>query len=143
VKDELPDIAKRAARVAAVIESAVSRFARRHRYTTGADLRAAARQLVRCTYAAWHERSRKLQRVHELSKAVDDLKVEIQIADLIHAWGSRRELEAVGRLVTDFGGRVGGWLKKLHSMGQSAPGASRAQRAPILSARSASLEARA
>lgn len=52
MNDELPDIAKRAARVAAAIEEAVTRFSRKHRYSAGADLRAAARHVVRCTHAA-------------------------------------------------------------------------------------------
>ena len=143
MKDELPDIAKRAARVAASIEEAVTRFARAHRYAAGADLRNQARVVVRLTHVAWHDRQRKLQRVHELSRAVDDLKIEIQIADLVGAWGSRAELEAVGRLVHDLGRRVGGWLKALQPTGQNAPDASRAQRAPTLSARPASSEARA
>lgn len=142
MKDELPDIAKRAARVAASIEEAVTRFARIHRYGAGADLRAQARMVVRCTHTAWHDRQRKLQRVHELSRAVDDLKIEIQIADLVKAWGSRGEMEAVGRLVHDLGRRVGGWLKALQPAGQNAPGVSRAQRASTLSAHHASAEAR-
>ncbi len=144
MKDELPDLAKRAARVAASIEEAVTcRFARIHRFAAGADLRAQARAVVRATHVAWHDRQRKLQRVHELSRAVDDLKIEIQIADLVGAWGSRKELEAVGRLVHDLGRRVGGWIKALQPQGQNASGVTRAQRAQTLSARPASNEARA
>lgn len=138
MKSELPEIAKRAAHVAAAIEQAVSRFARRHRHGAGEDLRSAARYVVRCTYRAWHSRQKKLERVHELSRAVDDLKIEINIADLVHAWGSRGELEAIARLVHDLGGRVGGWLKNLQPMGQSVAAASQPQRAPILSSRNAS-----
>ncbi len=138
MKSELPDIAKRAAHVAAAIEQAVSRFARRHRHSAGKDLRDAARHVVRCTYRAWHSRAKKLERVHELSRAVDDLKIEINIADLVHAWGSRGELEAVSRLVHELGGRVGGWLKNLQPVGQNASGRAPAQRAPILSSRDAS-----
>ena len=139
---ELPDIAKRAARVAAAIELAVTRFARKHRYAAGQDLRAKAREVVRRTHLAWHARQRKLQRVQELSTAVDDLKIEISIADLVHAWGSRAELEAVARLVHDLGGRVGGWLKNLQPTGQNAAAARQPQRAQILSAHPASAEAR-
>jgi hypothetical protein len=142
VKDELPEISKRAARVAVAIEEAVTRFALRHRHSAGQDLRQAARHVVRCTHLAWHDKQHKLQRVHELSKAVDDLKIEIQIADLVKAWGSVGQMEAVGELVRDFGRQVGGWLKKLHSNGQNASGESRTQCASTLSARSASSEAR-
>ncbi len=141
MKDELPDIAKRAAHLAVAIEDAVTRFARKHRHQCGVDLRQRARDVLRATRTAWHDRQRKLQRVHELSRAVDDLKAEIQIADLVKAWGSIAEMEHVGRLVVDFGGRVGGWIKALQRAGQSAPAERRVQRAPILSAHSASSEA--
>ena len=133
MKDELPDIAKLAARVTAAIEEAASRFARRHRYAAGSDLRNAARHVMRCAGLAWRERQRKLQRVHELSTAVDDLKIEITIADLVKAWGSHREMEAIVRLVNDLGRQVGGWLNALHSKGQNAQAERHAQRARTLS----------
>lgn len=141
MKDELPDISKRAVLIAVAIEDAVTRMAVKHRRQSGADLRAQARVVLRCTRAAWHDRQRKLQSVQVLSRAVDDLKGEIQIADALKAWGSIAEMEHVGRLVVDFGGRVGGWIKALQRASQNAPAERRVQRAPILSARSASLEA--
>lgn len=138
MKDELPAIAKAAVRVVVSIDAAVSRFSRANKYTIGADLRTAARAVSRLTMAAWHDQRRKLQRVHELSSAVDDLKLEIIIADGSKAFGSDKEMEAVGRLVHELGKQVGGWLKALHSKGQSAATERQPQRARILSARSAS-----
>jgi hypothetical protein len=139
VKDELPDIAKLAARVVAAIEDAVTRFPRKFRYSAGNDLRAAARNVVRCAQAAWYARQNKAKLVFELSRAVDDLKIEINIADLVKAWGSTAELEAVGRLVRDLGQQVGGWQRNLHSTGQNAAAARQPQRAQILSSRDASM----
>jgi hypothetical protein len=135
MKGALPDIAKLAARTAASIEVAVSRFSRSHRYCAGADLRKAARHVVRCTAVAWREQQKKLQRVYELSRAIDDLKIEVQIADLVRAWGSKGELEANARLVNDLGRQVGGWIKALQSKGQNGSAERRIQRAPILSSR--------
>lgn len=133
MRDDLPEIAKLAARVAAAIEEAVSRFARRHRYTSGADLRNAARHVVRCAGLAWRDRQGKLQRVRDLSTAVDDLRLELTIADLVKAWGSHREMEAIARLINELGRQVGGWLKALHSKGQNAQAERHAQRAMTLS----------
>jgi hypothetical protein len=139
VREELPDISKLAARVAAAIEEAVSRrFARRHRYGAGGDLRNAARHVVRCCHVAWRAWDAKREAVEVLSRAVDDLKIEISIGDLVGAWGSIREMEAVIRLVDELGSKVGGWKKTLHSKGQNAAAASLPQRAPILSSRPAS-----
>lgn len=112
-------IAKQSARVAAAIEEAVIRFPRRHKYGLGADLRGNAVQVMRAVRKAWRERSRQLQRVHELSAAVDDLKDSMMLADVVKAFGSMAEFEAVGRLVNDLGRQVGGWLKALHSKGQN------------------------
>ncbi len=139
MSDELPAIAKDAARVAACIEQAVTRFPVKFRHSTGNDVRAAARHVVRCVHLAWYTRGRiKLQRVHELSEAVDNLKIEINIADLVKAWGSNGQLEAVSRLVRSLGMQVGGWLNDLYSKGQNAAAVGQPQRAQTLSSRDAS-----
>lgn len=133
----LPAIAKQSARVAAAIEEAVTRFPRRHKYGLGADLRGNAVQVMRAVRKAWRERSRQLQRVHELSAAIDNLKDSMMLADAVKAFGSFAEFEAVARLVNDLGRQCGGWLKALHSTGQNEQGQSLAQRAPTLSSRAA------
>lgn len=119
MKQELPAIAKQSARVAAAIEEAVTRFPRRHKYGLGADLRGNAIVVMRAVRKAWRERARQLQRVYELSAAVDDLKDSMMLADAVKAFGSLNEFEAVGRLVNDLGRQVGGWLKALQSKGQN------------------------
>ena len=133
---ELPAIAKAAMRVLACVEEAVTRFPRRHRYGIGADLRSQAMAVARCVHRAWRERSRQLQRVHELSAAVDDLKLTLQLCDAVKAFRSLGEFEVVARLVSDLGRQCGGWLKQLHAKGQNAgAGHPPGQRAPILSSR--------
>jgi hypothetical protein len=139
VKQELPAISKLAIRVACAIEDAVAnRFAAKFRRNAGEDLRQAARNVVRCAEWAWRERNAKLEAVEALSRAVDDLKIEIRIADGVKAWGSIKEMEAVSRLVHDLGRQVGGWLRRLQQpMDQNAAAACQSQRVPILSSRSA------
>ncbi len=137
---DLPDIAKAAARARTVIEESVQRFARRNRYSVGADLRDVARQVVRLTLLAWHEPSRRALRIRELSSASDGLKLDLQLAKDVNAFRHDREFEMVGRLVKGLGAQCGGWLsKELERKGQNGRGQqSRAQRAPILSGRPAS-----
>ena len=138
MKRELPPIAKAARRVLMVIEEAVTRFPRRHKYTLGADLRRESMQVCRCVHRAWRERGRQLTRVHELATALDDLKVSLQLGKDINAFGSFEEFEAIARIVSDLGRQVGGWLKALHSKGQNGQErSSPVQRAPILSSQTA------
>lgn len=142
MRAELPPIAKLSQQILVSIEQAVIRFARSHKYGVGADLRREAMRVARCVHRAWRERSRQLQRVHELAEAIDDLKITLQLAQGVDAFRSFGEFEALARLVSDIGRQCGGWLKQLHSKGQNgqaSPGF--AQRAPILSSRSASSEA--
>lgn len=138
---ELPPIARAANRVLLDVEKAVVRFPRRHKYQVGADLRTEAMAIARCAYRAWRERSRQLQRVHELAEAIDNLKLTMRIAKQLRAFGSFGEFEALAREVIDLGRQCGGWLKSLHAKGQNEPERAPGQRALILSSRGASMEA--
>src|ERR1700733_15365936 len=111
MRRDLPRIAMAAQRVRATIEDSVGRFARKHRYCVGADLRSAAREVCRRTFIAWRDRQRQLIRVRELSTAVDDLKLEMMLAKDVSAFRSDAEFEAVARLVSDLGGQRGAWRK--------------------------------
>lgn len=134
---ELPEIAKTAMRVLAAVERSVLRFGRAHRYTLGADLRQQAMAVARIAHLAWRQRGRQLQIVRELSTAIDNLKLTLQLGQMVDAFRSFREFEALARIVNDLGRQCGGWLKALHSMGQNQPGKSPAERAPILSSQAA------
>jgi hypothetical protein len=138
---DLPRIALAAQRVRAALEQSVGRFARKDRYSVGADLRNASREVVRRVFIAWRDRQRQLIRVRELSKAIDDLKLEMMLAKDVSAFRSDAEFEAVARLVSDLGGQCGGWLKELSRQGQNGQGKPPGQRAQILSSRDASREA--
>jgi len=136
---ELPKIAKDAQRVRAAIEVMFTRMARRHKYTTGADLRAAAKCVVVGTLRVWRSREEKVELARELVAAVDLLKLELQLGAEIQAFGRWAEFEAAVRLVEDVSQQSGWWLKSLQGSGQNAPSPrSAAQRAPTLSSRSAS-----
>lgn len=141
MRSELPPIAKAAMRTLAAIEESVLRFSRAHRYAVGADLRGQAMRVARLAHQAWRDRSRQLQRVHELALAIDDLKLTMQLGNDIHAFRSFREFEALARIVSDLGRQCGGWQKALHTTGQNGRGESPGQRAPTLSSLAASREA--
>src|ERR1700682_4337824 len=133
MRGELPPIAKVARRVLLDVEKAVRRFPRYHKYTLGSDLRRQAMEVARAVDRAWRERSRQLQRVHELAAAIDDLKLSMQLGKEIEAFGSFAEFEALAELVSGLGRQCGGWLKRLHSNGQNERASAPVQRAEILS----------
>jgi hypothetical protein len=142
MRAQLPPIVKSAARVTAVIEEAVTRFPRRHRYTAGADLRQAARDVNRRAHYAWRERQAQLFRVRELAIAVDNLKLELQLAKDINAFVSFAQFEMIAELVSSLGRQIGGWLKALRNTGQNDRAVQpQGQRAQTLSSVPASQEA--
>lgn len=130
-----PPIAKLAHRILADVENAVRRFPRFHRYSAGADLRGHAMQVARRVHKAWRDPEHRLARVLELCDAVDDLKISLQLAKEVKAFGGFAEFEALANLVNELGAQSGGWLKKLQSKSQNAEAREPAQRAQILSTR--------
>jgi hypothetical protein len=137
----LPPIAKAARLLTVQIETAVAGFARSHRYAVGADLRSDVRAVHRCAHRAWREPWNQLQRVAQLSEAMDELKLTLQIAKELHAFRSFGEFESIARNASDLGRQCGGWLKRLRQKSQNDRASSSGQRAQILSSHAASGEA--
>src|SRR6185437_6638431 len=115
----LPPIVKLAERLLVDIEQAVRRFARFHKYSFGADLRAQAMKVARLAHRAWRDRARQAEWVGQLVWAVDDLKLSMQL-------GSR---------AADLGRQTGGWHRQLHPNVQNGPHRIAGQRDQILSSR--------
>jgi len=137
MRRQLPPIASASRRVVMVIEEAVTRFPRRHRYTLGADLRRDAMQVNRCVHIAWRDRAHQFIRVRELALAMDDLKFTLQLGKDVNAFGSFREFEMIAELASDLGRQIGGWLKALRNSSQNEGEPASSQSAPILSSLSA------
>ena len=136
----LPPVVRLAERVLADIENAACAFPRKHRYGCGEELRRSARAVAKTSHRAWRDRARVSEWTGKLVWAVDDLKLELQVAQRLKAFRSFREFEALSRLVVELGRQAGGWHRQQqHPKGQSsaAPQASR-ERAQILSTRAAS-----
>lgn len=138
MRDQLPQIAKCAGRLRAVIEEAWTRCAHRHKWGVGKDMRDHATAVSRTVHRAWRDRNNQLQRVRELIAAIDELKLTVQLAKDVNAYASFAEFEAIVRLVDQVGRQSGGWLKSLQPASQNAQAVTPGQRAPILSSRAAS-----
>ena len=135
----VPGILKLAERVTVEIELAVSRWPRCHKYTHGSELRLQAMAVWRLATQTWRAREQRGDVMPQLVKAVDDLKLSLQLGKQIRAFASFAQFEAIARLVADLGKQVGGWSKRVN--GQNAPAVAPAQRPEILSSQTASHEA--
>ena len=129
----LPPIVKLAERLLVEIEQAVRRFARFHKYSFGADLRAQAMKVARLAHRAWRDHARQAEWVGQMVWAVDDLKLSLQLGSRIRAFTSFPQFEQLARLAADLGRQTGGWHRQLHPRVQNGPHRSDGQRDQILS----------
>jgi hypothetical protein len=134
-----PPIVKLAERLVVEIEIVVRGFARYHKYTTGSELRSAARKVLWCAYRAYRDHATRGDWLERLVHAVDELKLTVQIMKGIGAFRSFAQFEALARSVSDLGRQCGGWHKQhVKSLNRTTTSPGRAQ---ILSAHGASSEA--
>ena len=139
MSSSLPPVIKVAEQLRREIEDAVRRFARYHKYTTGTDLRAAAKKVVLHAHQAWRDRPRQREWLSKLVWAVDELKLELQLGREVRAFASARQFEMLARLAADLGKQVGGWNKRQHPSGQNPGPVADPERPQILSAPAASI----
>jgi hypothetical protein len=129
----LPPIVKLAERLLVDIEQAVRRFARFHKYSFGADLRAQAMKVAQLVHRAWRDRARQAEWLGKLVWAVDDLKLSLQLGSRIRAFSSFAQFEQLARLAADLGRQTGGWHRQQHPNVQNGPHRIAGQRDQILS----------
>jgi hypothetical protein len=136
----IPPIVKLAERVLVGVEQAACGFPRKHRYTLGSDLRKQAMGVARLTHRAWRDHAGRRSWLKQLTQAVDDLQLTIDIGCQLRAFRSFGQFEDLARLAKDLGKQCGGWhrhQKEQHPQGQNAPAGSPSQRAKTLSTRAA------
>src|SRR5437762_4048574 len=90
--DHLP-IWKDATRLAVVLEEAVRRFPRYHKYTLGTDLRRQAYAVCRGVVVANNEREGRARALERLVVAVEELKLLVQMGKEVRAFASFKEFE--------------------------------------------------
>jgi hypothetical protein len=134
---ESPAVVKLAQRVLVEIEEVVRTFPRFHKYAVGDELRTRARNVARTSIRAWRDSKRRGEWIGRLVTAVDDLKLDLQIAKEVKAFKSFDQFEALARNVLTLGRQCGGWQKQ-HLKGQNSRTATSEGRAQILSAHDAS-----
>jgi len=98
-----------------LIEQAVSFFPRYHKYTLGTDLRRQAMTVCRLIVRAYNDTERRRQYVHQLNDAVDDLKIQVQLAKELAAFRNFKEFEAIATMTVAVGKQSGGWKRRLQA----------------------------
>ncbi|HEY6923264.1 MAG TPA: four helix bundle protein [Steroidobacteraceae bacterium] len=139
MRNKLPPIVKQAEGLMRDIEIAVSHFPRRHRYTVGARLSNLIMEVTYNSHQAW--RLPEQSTLEALAKSIDRLKLQLQLAQQIHAFSSFGQFELLARAAESLGKQCGGWQKRWTSKRQNEQQRAAAQRPQILSSHDASREA--
>ncbi len=95
------------------IEQVVRHFPRYHKYTLGTELRQQGMLICKLVHRAWNYRAQAETYLAELVLAVDDLKLQLQLAKELQAFRNFAEFERLSRLTLQIGKQSGGWLRKL------------------------------
>lgn len=109
----LPPIYRDIKRLVVMTEETVKKFHRYHRYTIGSDLRKQAARLLRLVHRAWLDKANAAQWVHKLLWAIDDFRLQLQMAKELNALQSFGQFEQIGKLCQQIGKQCGGWQRAL------------------------------
>jgi hypothetical protein len=110
-----PAIWADAMHLATEIEVAVRGFPRYHKYTLRTDLRHQAALVCRRVAQAARFPDQRLESLHALVLAVEDLKISIQLAKEVQAFASFAQFQRVVELAVLVGKQSGGWWKQARS----------------------------
>ena|SRR5689334_15761853 len=137
MSQQSPAIVQLAERVLVQVEEVVRGFPRYHKYAIGAELRARARGVAQAACRAWRDFDQRSDRLRDLDVAIDNLKLDLQTAQRLHAFKSFAQFEPIARNVSTLGRQFGAWQRQ-HLKGQNRQPNEVVGRAQILSARDAS-----
>lgn len=127
--DHLP-IWRDAVSLAVLLEEAVRRFPRYHKYALGADLRRQAYAVCRGVVVANGEREGRARAVERLAVAVEELKLLVHMGKEVKAFASFKEFERAAELAVALSKQSGGWRRSLTGEEASASPRRRPEGAP-------------
>jgi 23S rRNA-intervening sequence protein len=107
--EHLP-IYKRAMELTVHIENTVKSFSRYHKYTLGADLRNAARELAVLVMRA-NSRRDKIMLLTELRDKSEEMKALLIIGKETKAFASFKQFQAAAELAVEISRQSEGWLR--------------------------------
>ena len=111
-----------AQRLMVLVEEAVHRFPRYHKYTVGSDLRRQAMWVCRLVNRAWRDQRGRQRHVEHLVMAVDEFKLLLQLAKEIRAFAGFGQFQQLAELAVALGKQSGGWRRRLEARSEASPG---------------------
>jgi len=100
-------------RLLLLIEEAVRKFPRYHKYTLGSDLRKQAMSICRLIARAVLDREGRAQHLKRLVFTIDDMKVLIQLGKELKAFQNFRVFQSAAELAVSLGRQSGGWQRRI------------------------------
>ena len=99
------------------MEQVVRHFPRYHKYTLGSEMRQQVMRVCRLINHAFNHPSQQAEDkrivIQQLVMAVDDLKLQIQLAKELHIFRNFAEFERLSVLAVQIGKQSGGWLRRV------------------------------
>ncbi|MBQ1784556.1 MAG: four helix bundle protein [Gammaproteobacteria bacterium] len=104
-----------ASRLLVAVEDAVRHFPRYHKYTLCHEMRQQAMQVCRLISRASRSVEQRASYVGQLAEAMDDLKLQIQLAKRLRVFRHFAEFEALATLAVAVGKQCGGWKRHMQA----------------------------
>ena len=95
------------------VEEVVKGFARYHKYTIGTELRQQALKICILVNKAWRYKHNNHRILLALSDAIDQFKIQCQLAKQLHAYQSFAQFQKIAELSVSVGKQCGGWERRV------------------------------
>jgi len=95
------------------MEQSVRYFPRYHKYSLGSELRAQVFKINQLIARAWQYKDQSLYYLKRVIRAVDDLKIQLQLAKELKVFRNFAEFQRLAELTISLGKQSGGWYRKL------------------------------
>ena len=108
-----PPIWRLANQMLLAVELAARRFPRYHKYSLGTEMRHQALRVLQSIHRAESRRQRgRIRALQTLVEAIDDLKIQIQLARQLNCYASHTEFQRLAEMAVELGRQGRGWYRK-------------------------------
>ncbi len=94
-------------------EQIVRHFPRYHKYTLGSELRTQVFKINQLLARAWQYKEQTQYYLQRVIRAIDDLKIQLQLAKELQVFRNFAEFQRLAELTISLGKQSGGWLRRL------------------------------
>lgn len=94
-------------------EQTVRHFPRYHKYTLGSELRTQVFKINQLIARAWQYKNQAEYYLKRVIRAIDDLKIQLQLAKELQVFRNFAEFQRLAELTISLGKQSGGWLRRL------------------------------